>query len=1443
MKTRSTGSFNKIAASLLACIYLSGGLAPAYASDTEVYARKTANAEQITPTLMFLLDTSGSMKNYMGSSSSTSKATDCTAPHNGLKTRWGHLECAMKKVLMGDKGVTPIPGSIRGGLTFFNNQSPPGGFIRLPARPLDALVAINPNGTLITPMSSLYDDAEQPNGGASLVTNSSELDIGYEDNGVQQDVGIRLPFVMVPRGATVVAAKLVLTPLATSSNRPTLSIQTQESGNAPDFNGTNITSRTYLATSKTELLADWTLDKPYEIDVTDMVQEVANRNDWCGGNAMMFRVSDISGAKLPVKAYTFERQDSKAPYLEVNFTVDKTKASCLKQFSTPASPTVASSLDDAEWAAGASAASSIRYNENELDVAADFSGARNQSIIRFASVSVAKSVTVEEAYLQLRPGTGDSYPILEVMAYDTNNFPAFCTKNASNKVTCNLPNTSLSAPILAATDKVTDAADTTNVGKHRINITPLVQALVNNGGWNSGNAMGFLIRREASQTASNNDFFSYDGSSSTSDDPTLVVKTSTTLTSLAGLKTVREEIWEAIDNTNPNANTPLATSYVEVASYLMGGEVFESRSIDSSKDPATGNTNYLSPIDATGKCAGNFIYMLTDGEPNNDGNAEVNGSDLLGGGKCGTAELKAKVNDNGNLGSWSCMFNMAQWLSGGNNAKKAVVQTSTVAFGPDISGTTDLKNVAEVYGGNKAKFYAAGDANGVVSSIQETVKSLFEMNGTIAAPGVAVNQLSRLTHLDQLYYAVFDPNPSQAAWDGNVKKYRLDLSGTAPVIRDREGVDAVNDGVGETENTGFFKDGTSSFWPPSPAPKSEDGSSAVAGGVAANLPTPPSRQMYTFMGTYPTGSATALTLIDTSNASFNTNAKTAMGVSDDTAYKNLMSWFRGYNLKSTQVYSGAVVDPVASGIAARKRIGGVLHSRPLVVNYGYDDTGADDAVDINNAESNADLQDNYLFFGSMSGTLHVVNAKSGIEKFSFTPRELFPLIKKAFDNPSQEDPDFGLDLSVTVWRKDVNGDFKITTGSSGDFVYLYGGMRMGGSSYYALDITDLSGPKILWMISPSTSTAFAKLGQTWSQPTLGAVKINGAVKNVLFFGGGYDDKHETAGYTSPDSDSDTKGNQIYIVDAKTGQLYWWASNGGSPTKTVTEMKFSIPSELKVRDLNGDGLVDAIYFGDLGGQVFRMDIDNGNSGASNLVKRVRLLAKIGQTVTADTANQRRIYEAPAVAQLKDNLGKIYAAVAVGSGYRSHPLDKGTDDAFYVFSDYDAVKSNVLTLADGDLASTIVPSELVKLDLASASGVSLTGKRGWYIDLPESGEKVLSTPLVFNGEVWLTSYMPDVVGGNECSPVIGRSKLWRMALKDGQVITDWNTSGTMTPEDRYRDNFTMGLGGDPQLIINKVKGADGKESYKTAVCVGTSCITGGDLGAPQMRRMRWFEKAKQ
>jgi type IV pilus assembly protein PilY1 len=71
--------------------------------------------------------------------------------------------------------------------------------------------------------------------------------------------------------------------------------------------------------------------------------------------------------------------------------------------------------------------------------------------------------------------------------------------------------------------------------------------------------------------------------------------------------------------------------------------------------------------------------------------------------------------------------------------------------------------------------YNATDTAALVQAISRTIDDAASRSGTIAAPGVAVNQISRISHLDQLYYAVFKPD-TKYRWDGNLKRYRLDTT-------------------------------------------------------------------------------------------------------------------------------------------------------------------------------------------------------------------------------------------------------------------------------------------------------------------------------------------------------------------------------------------------------------------------------------------------------------------------------------------------------------------------------------------------------------------------------------------------------------------------------------------------------------------------------------------
>ena len=86
---------------------------------------------------------------------------------------------------------------------------------------------------------------------------------------------------------------------------------------------------------------------------------------------------------------------------------------------------------------------------------------------------------------------------------------------------------------------------------------------------------------------------------------------------------------------------------------------------------------------------------------------------------------------------------------------------------------------------------------------------------------------------------------------------------------------------------------------------------------------------------------------------------------------------------------------------------------------------------------------------------------------------------------------------------------------------------------------------------------------------------------VAFIGGGYDTNQD--GDTKPLPD-DQWGRAIYVVDVNNGSLVWRYSFAEN-----SAMKYCIPSDIAKVDLDGDGKVDRLYVGDLGGQVWRFDI--------------------------------------------------------------------------------------------------------------------------------------------------------------------------------------------------------------------------------------------------------------
>src|SRR5690606_10275227 len=225
--------------------------------------------------------------------------------------------------------------------------------------------------------------------------------------------------------------------------------------------------------------------------------------------------------------------------------------------------------------------------------------------------------------------------------------------------------------------------------------------------------------------------------------------------------------------------------------------------------------------------------------------------------------------------------------------------------------------------------------------------------------------------------------------------------------------------------------------------------------------------------------------------------------------------------------------------------------------------------------------------------------------------------------------------------------------------------------FRSLDVTNRSAPSLLWQITGGVSgTDFAELAQTWSNPVKTKVDIGGKVYEVLIFGGGYDADQDTVTTRTVDD----SGRALFVVDAETGSLLWWAgpANSGANLE-LAEMKYSIPASPKVIDVNGDGLTDQIYVGDMGGQVFRFDINNAAKLATFATG-----GRIADLADSTVAGNRRFYHSPDVFGVKIG-GARFLGLIIGSGYQAHPLDTDIEDRIYMLK-IDSVSSAPLDPTD-------------------------------------------------------------------------------------------------------------------------------------------------------------------
>lgn len=376
-----------------------------------------------------------------------------------------------------------------------------------------------------------------------------------------------------------------------------------------------------------------------------------------------------------------------------------------------------------------------------------------------------------------------------------------------------------------------------------------------------------------------------------------------------------------------------------------------------------------------------------------------------------------------------------------------------------------------------------------------------------------------------------------------------------------------------------------------------------------------------------------------------------------------------------------------------------------------------------------------IYVGANDGMLHAFDAATGQEKLAFVPNGVYANLAQLTS------PDY-----IHRYYADGSPAVVDTFYSSAWHTTLVAGLGGGGRSVYALDVTNPASfseanaaSLVNWEYTDSD------LGYVYGQPSI--VKLNAGNNSVwaAVFSNGY---NSTTGVAA-----------LYIVNIQTGALIAKLSTGAGSSTTPNAL--AAPTLV---DADANGTADYAYAGDLQGNVWKFDLCNLNN----------------QSQCASNTNGWGATKIFVAHDASGNAQPITSAIEVtrqfsGDGYQlyfgtgkylesSDIATTGTQTFYSVWDRFSSAFSTVSTRGDlqqQTVTSTttasgstyrVTSSNSVNWDSPAGTG----NQRGWYMDLPASGERVVSDPSLYSNRILFTTMIPN---STACS---GGGTGWLMEL---------------------------------------------------------------------------------
>lgn len=433
------------------------------------------------------------------------------------------------------------------------------------------------------------------------------------------------------------------------------------------------------------------------------------------------------------------------------------------------------------------------------------------------------------------------------------------------------------------------------------------------------------------------------------------------------------------------------------------------------------------------------------------------------------------------------------------------------------------------------------------------------------------------------------------------------------------------------------------------------------------------------------------------------------------------------------------------------KLGDIVNSSPIFV--GPPSSNYSDAGYTTFAANNA-TRTPIVYVGANDGMLHGFNSSTGAEVIAYVPSEVYKNLSALSDPTYNSNHKFYVDGSPNYGDVYINSTWKTV---------LLSGLNAGGRGIFALDITNPTtfseANAASNVLGEFNSSNDSDVGYIWNAPLI--LKMNTG-QWAAVFGNGVDS-------------TGTGLSTLFVVDLATGSVIKKISVGTGSASAPDGI-----TGIAAVDKDGNGTADYVYATDINGNVWKFDLSSTNTANWGNYYGTKALFSAGQPITIT----------PQVS-VSPNGGYI---VYFGTGKYLENGDNTTttQNAFYGIRDPDVATATMpittSTLQQQTISTTSVGTTVYRT--MSSNAVNYTTQNGWYVNLPLSGERVVTNPILRNGRIIFTTLVPSTA---TCS-YGGTSWLMEFNyLTGGQLTTqafDTNGDGTINTSDTIVAGVQLG-----------------------------------------------------